>query len=248
MRKPNGYGSIKKLSGNRRRPFAFVVSENGRQKPVAYFTNQIDAEIFQADYNKIHRHRSLPGHQITLSELYHRWLPAHVADTAPSSSALCSYKNSYHHLSSLHHEPFTDLKYMNYQRIIDDMRKSGLSYSSCKKVRSLISLLSQYANKIELTSRNYAPLLSIGKNKPIRPHKPFSRQKINRLWSHIDIPDVDTALILLYTGMRIGEFCICRSLTSISESVSSGLQKAKPLPEFESSLSIPGSSLWSLPE
>lgn len=83
MRKPNGYGSIKKLSGNRRRPFVFVVSESGRQKPVAYFTNQIDAEIFQADYNKIHRHRSLPGHQITLSELYHRWLPAHVADTSP---------------------------------------------------------------------------------------------------------------------------------------------------------------------
>lgn len=47
MRKPNGYGSIKKLSGNRRRPFAFVISENGRQKPVAYFTNQIDAEIFK---------------------------------------------------------------------------------------------------------------------------------------------------------------------------------------------------------
>ena len=70
MRKPNGYGSIKKLSGNRRRPFAFIISENHRQKPVAYFTNQIDAEIFQADYNKIHRHRSLPGHQITLSELY----------------------------------------------------------------------------------------------------------------------------------------------------------------------------------
>ncbi len=85
------------------------------------------------------------------------------------------------------------------------MKKSGLSYSSCKKVRSLISLLSQYASKIELTGKNYAPLLSIGKNKPIRPHKPFSRQKINRLWSHIDIPDVDTALILLYTGMRIGE-------------------------------------------
>ena len=67
MRKPNGYGSIKKLSGNRRRPFAFVISENGRQKPVAYFTNQIDAEIFQADYNKIHRHRSrTPNHFVQI--------------------------------------------------------------------------------------------------------------------------------------------------------------------------------------
>ena len=82
MRKPNGYGCIKRLSGNRRRPFVFVISKNGKQRPVEYFTNQIDAEIFQADYNKTHNHLSLPGHQITLEELYHRWLPAHTADTA----------------------------------------------------------------------------------------------------------------------------------------------------------------------
>lgn len=205
MRKPNGYGCIKRLSGNRRRPFVFVISENGKQKPVEYFANQIDAEIFQADYNKTHNHHSLPRHQITLVELYHRWLPAHTADTVPSRSTLCSYKNSFKHLSSLHQEPFASLKYMDYQRIMDDMRKSGLSYSSLKKVRSLISLLSQYASKIELTNKNYAPLLSIGKNKQVRPHKPFSRQKINRLWKNIDAANVDTVLILLYTGMRVGE-------------------------------------------
>lgn len=205
MRNPNGYGSIKKLSGNRRRPFVFVISMDGRQKPVEYFATQIDAEIFQADYNKTHNHRSLPGHQITLEELYHRWLPAHTADTSPSKSTLCSYENSFKHLSSLHQEPFIDLKYMDYQRIIDDMRKSGLSYSSLKKVRSLISLLSQYASKIELANKNYAPLLSIGKNKQVRPHKPFSRQKINRLWKAVCNDNVDTVLILLYTGMRVGE-------------------------------------------
>lgn len=205
MRKPNGYDSIKKLSGNRRRPFVFVVSVGKKQKPVEYFTTQIDAEIFQADYNKTHNHRSLPEHQITLEELYHRWLPAHTADTLPSKSTLCSYENSFKHLSSLHQEPFIDLKYMNYQRIIDDMRKSGLSYSSLKKVRSLISLLERYAVKIELISKCYAPLLSIGKNRPVRPHRPFSRQKINRLWSHCNTPGVNTVLILLYTGMRVGE-------------------------------------------
>lgn len=205
MRKPNGYGSIKKLSGNRRRPFVFVISVDGKQKPVEYFATQVEAEIFQADYNKLHFHRSLPGHQITLKELYHRWLPAHTADTAPSKSTLCSYENSFKHLSSLHQEPFVSLKYMDYQRIIDDMRKSGLSYSSLKKVRSLISLLEKYAVKIELINKCYAPLLSIGKNKAVRPHHPFSRQKINRLWASIDEPGVDTVLILLYTGMRVGE-------------------------------------------
>lgn len=37
MRKPNGYGSIKKMSGNRRRPFVFVVTKDGKQKPMGYF-------------------------------------------------------------------------------------------------------------------------------------------------------------------------------------------------------------------
>ena len=210
MRKPNGFGSIKKLTGNRRRPFVFVISIDGHQRPVEYFTTQIEAEIFAADYNKMHHSRSLPGHQITLEELYHRWLPAHTEDTAPSQSTLCSYANSFKHLSALHHEPFTSLRYMDYQRIIDDMRQSGLSYSSLKKVRSLISLLSQYASKIELSNKNYAPLLTIGKNRAVRPHKPFSRQQINRLWSHIDDPGVDTVLILLYTGMRCGEMLAIR--------------------------------------
>lgn len=205
MRKPNGYGCIKRLSGNRRRPFVFVISENSKQRPVEYFTNQIDAEIFQADYNKTHSHHSLSGHQITLEELYHRWLPAHTSNTSPSPSTLDSYSNSFKHLVSLHYEPFQQLKYEDYQKIIDSMRKSGLSYSSLKKVRSLISLLEKYAVKIDLISRCYAPLLSIGKNRPIRPHRPFSRQKINRLWSHCNAPGVDTVLILLYTGMRVSE-------------------------------------------
>lgn len=48
-------------------------------------------------------------------------------------------------------------------------------------------------------------MLTLGKNKPVRPHKVFSRQKINRLWTHADIPGVDTVLILMYTGMRCSE-------------------------------------------
>lgn len=205
MRNPNGYGCIKHLSGRRRRPFVFVVTDEGRQRPVEYFTNLVDAQIFQADYHRAHHHRSLPGHKITFAELYHRWLPRHTEDTQPSQSTLDSYRNAYQHLSTLHGMPVDDLRYADYQRVIDDMRRHGLSYSSVKKVRSLISLLLKYANKIELSTTNYAPLLSIGRNRPVRPHHTFSRQKINRLWAAVDRPGVDTVLILLYTGMRCGE-------------------------------------------
>lgn len=205
MRKPNGYGSIKHLTGRRRRPFVFVVSEHGRQKPVEYFSTQVEAEIYAADYNKVHRNSSLADHKLTFEELYHRWLSRHIADTNPSASAICGYKNAFRHCSVLHGMPYAEIKYSDYQRIIDEMRKDGLSYSSAKKVRSLISLMSAYAEKIEAGGKNYAALLSLGRNHPVHPHKPFSRQKINRLWAHCEEPCVDTVLILLYTGMRVGE-------------------------------------------
>ena len=119
MRNPNGYGCIKHLSGRRRRPFVFVVTDAGRQRPVEYFTNLVDAQIFQADYHRTHRHRSLPGHKITLAELYHRWLPRHTEDTQPSQSTLDSYRNAYQHLSTLHGMPVEDLRYADYQRVIE---------------------------------------------------------------------------------------------------------------------------------
>lgn len=205
MRKPNGYGSIKKLSGNRRRPYVFVVSVNGKQKPVEYFPTQLEAEIFAADYNRVRENPSLTDHIVTFAELYQRWIKRHIANTSPSQSAICGYRNSFMHCSSIHEMDFSSLRYSDYQIILDNMKKNGLSYSSLKKVRSLISMVSEYALKIEISGKNYAQILSIGKNKPVHPHKPFTRQKINRLWKHSDAPGVDTVLILLYTGMRVGE-------------------------------------------
>ena len=70
MRKPNGYGSIKKLSGNRRRPYVFLISAEGKQKPLAYFATQTEAEIYAADYNKKHKNKILSGHEFTFAELY----------------------------------------------------------------------------------------------------------------------------------------------------------------------------------
>lgn len=210
MRKPNGYGSIKHLSGNRRRPFVFVVSRSGKQVPVEYFCSQLEAEIYAADYNRLHGHHSLPGHRPTFAEVYSHWLAAHTADTEPSQSTLGSYRNAYKHCSSIIQEPMEALRYKDYQAVLDQMRRAGLSYSALKKVRSLISLVEKYALQTETISKAYAPLLRIGKNHPVRPHHCFTRQRINRLWRAVDQPGVDTVLILLYTGMRCGEMLSIR--------------------------------------
>lgn len=43
MKNPNGYGCIKHLSGSRRNPWAFVVTEGGKQKVKGYFPSKLEA-------------------------------------------------------------------------------------------------------------------------------------------------------------------------------------------------------------
>lgn len=76
MKNPNGYGTIKKLSGNRRRPFAFVVTDGGARRIVSYHATRQEALVAQADYwRRTGRPRAAP---MTFSELYTEWLPLHV--------------------------------------------------------------------------------------------------------------------------------------------------------------------------
>ncbi len=205
MKNPNGYGCIKKLSGHRRRPYVFVVTEAGRQRVVGAFPTQIEALIFQTDYNRSHGLPRLSDNKLTFAELYHRWLPAHIEHTSPSMSTLAGYRAAYLHCAPLYDMEVSKIKYRHLQDVIDRMKKHGLSYSSCKKVRSLLSLTFRYALRMEYTHRSFDRLIQIGKNKPVRPHKPFSRQMINRLWAHAEEPGVDTVLILIYSGMRVSE-------------------------------------------
>lgn len=179
MRKPNGYGSIKKLSGNRRRPFVFVITKDGKQKAIEYFCTQTEAEIYAADYNK-KNNKILHGHETTFDELFYRWLPFYIDKHQPSKSTINSYHNSYKHCLSLQEMPLKKIKYYHLQDIIDTVKRKGLSYSTCKKIRSTLSLMFKYALMMEYVDKNYVMLLNLGKNKQKRPHKPFTRQKINK--------------------------------------------------------------------
>lgn len=202
MKNPNGYGTIKKLSGARRRPFVFVVSINGKQKAMGYFPSKLEALAFQVDYNQSHGLHRLS--KITFSELYLRWKPKHVEYFRVTESTVKGYESAYKHCSSLYDMAVESIRYKDLQAVIDGM--TGLSYASKKKVRNLLSLTFAYARKMEYTSRDFTGLIRIGKNKPINPHHAISKRKINQLWKLADtVPDVDLVLVLIYTGLRNGE-------------------------------------------
>ena len=58
MRLPNGYGTVYKLSGNRRRPYVAAVpvgfKENGKviQEPLGYFAKKAEGLAALAEYNE----------------------------------------------------------------------------------------------------------------------------------------------------------------------------------------------------
>lgn len=202
MKNPNGYGTIKKLSGHRRRPFVFVVTEEGKQKVKGYFPTKLEALAFQVDWDKTHDRRRLS--KITFAELYLRWKPKHVEYFRVSESTVKGYESAYKHCSSLYDMPVESIRYKDLQGVIDSMQ--GLSYASKKKVRNLLSLVFAYARKMEYTSHDFSGLIHIGRNRPVNPHSAISKRKINQLWKLADtVPDIDLVLILIYTGLRNGE-------------------------------------------
>lgn len=144
----------------------------------------------------------------TLTNVYEMWLPSHAKSV--STNTLNNYGSAFAHLVSIHNIAMSDISYLQLQSIIDDMLVSGLSYSSCKKVRTLISQLFDYAIINGWCTTNYAKFLNLGHNKPVRPHKPFTTQAINRLW-RLESTLRDIPLILLYSGMRASELINLKS-------------------------------------
>lgn len=131
MKNPNGYGTIKKLSGSRRRPFVFMISVNGKQKATGYFSTKLEALAFQVDYNQSHGLHRLSDNKITFAELYTRWLPKHIEYGSVSDSTIHGYESSYKHCAYLYDVPVAEIKYSHLQTVIDGM--GSLSYASKKR-------------------------------------------------------------------------------------------------------------------
>ena len=205
MRLPNGYGSVVHLSGARRRPFLVkkTVGYDINHKPITtvlgYCATREDGLQLLAEYNK--DSTILEG--MNLKKVYKAWLPSHQKNV--TKTTLEGYENQLKHLSAISSMPIKKIKYKHLQDVIDKMRADKkLSYSSCKKVRSLINMLFAFAVANEWVDKMpYARHLELGKNIARRPHVPFTRKEITAIWN--SKTNTDIVLILLYTGMRSKE-------------------------------------------
>lgn len=205
MKLPNGFGTVYKLQGNRRRPYVAKKTIQGKQKALGYFTTFEDGMACLVDYNR--NPTLLSPSSATFSEIYALWKMKHFP-TLRSESARIGYQNSYRHCSRLHSMIFVDIRLPHLDAVIDDVRASGCGYSTQKKVRCLLEQLYKYGIKYDIVTRDYARYIDIDKPKHTHIKKPFTVRQRNKLWRGIDdMPwEVRNVLMLMYTGCRIGEY------------------------------------------
>lgn len=210
MRNPNGYGSVVKLSGNRRKPYAVrkTVGWNDKGQPVykmvGYCKTRKEANILLAEYNK--QPWDLDQAGMTLGELYKLWCENKLSGYAPKSAT--TYKSGYVHISYL-----ADLKYkdIRYGHMLESVNKCE-GASSINRTVLLWRKLDQYAYELDIISKKYSDSLkTVAQNEGTR--EPFTPEEIHRLF-HIDDDMARLALVYIYTGMRATELLNPDELTA----------------------------------
>ena len=205
MRNPTGYGSVIKLGGKRRKPFAVRVTtgwdNNGKQvyKYLGTFSTKKEAEHHLVHYNE--NPYNIEIQSITFLEVYEKWKNEKFETVG--HSAQLGYIAAFKNCKILHNIRFVELKSSHLQEIISN---SNIKYASKRKIKILFNQLYSYAMKNDIISKDYSKYIDIGKNTEENGRRPFTSEEIERLWELVNENEwIDTILILIYTGFRIGE-------------------------------------------
>ena len=202
FRNPNGYGSVVKLGGNRRKPFASRVTTDwvdGKQvyKYIGYYERREDAMAALADYNR--GLLSIDTNSVTFKELAERWLETGTKEMNEGSIRV--YNTSFKNCQPLYKHKVVDINADAIQRMLDE---NGKSKSTNIQIRSFCKQVFDYAiaNKVvSFSPVSYVKVRGTSKREGIR----FTDKEIQWYWDNQDKPLVDVILVLLYTGMRVSE-------------------------------------------
>ena len=210
MRNPNGYGSVVKLSGNRRRPFCVrkaVTKWNAKGHPVyeiiGYYATRKEALQALADYNS--NPYDLGKAHLTVAEVYEMWSERKFKEISESLSR--TYRAGYGRLEAIHNTPMVELRAAQLQDLLDGLECSAVLKKNTKLV---IKMLYAFAMTNEIVNKDISVYLKTPTIETTE-KRPFTEDELRTLWDHADAPGVDDILILIYTGWRANEYCSIRT-------------------------------------
>ena len=209
MRLPNKFGSVYKLSGNRRNPWCARKTtgwkDNGQPiyTFVGYYPTRSDALTALADYNRDPYDLQLAT--ITFGDLYDRWSAEHFKKI--SGSGVHSYTAVYKCCEKISRMRVVDIKLDHLQQTMDD---SGKNSPTLKTMKNLFGLMWDYAVVHEILTPDKRDIIRyLDTSKPGNPNKmnrkPFTHEEIDLLWTMENDTYVKAVLIMIYSGVRIGE-------------------------------------------
>ena len=201
MKNQNGTGSITKLKGKRRKSWAVRISyknENGtmKRKYIGYFETKKEAQEALFNCNK----NPLLFSGKTFKEISSLWLGTVKERIAIKSIKKLEYMIK--HLSALNDCKITDIKLFQLQKIFDEMT---FSYNYKCNIKSTLNLVFEFALKNDFVDNNKVKFVELGKKNTVIERKIFTKNEIKILWKNLKVENVYTILILIYTGMRVGE-------------------------------------------
>lgn len=206
MRNPNGYGSVVKLQGNRRKPFCVrkTIGWNEKGYPVydiiGYCISREEGNILLAEYNK--NPWNINKASITLEELYSLWLEKRANKLGNWNQQ--ALKSSFNYIKKMSKIKYNEIRSYQMQECIDLCNKG---YSTQAKIKNLWTHLDRFAMELDITTRCYSNLLTTPPTPSYTTREAFSINEIKTVWKayYKGIPMVDTVLIFLYTGFRLTE-------------------------------------------
>ena len=193
LKRANGLGSVYKLQGRRRKPWA--VAKSGTFIG-CYATKTEALEVLE----KLSGVNISEHYNMTFSQVFEKWKAEHYREIGTSGAE--AYDNSFRIAASLHDKKFRSLRTSDFQAIIDENSKR--SKSTLSKYKQLFTQMSSWAMREELISTNFARFVKLPDEGEKKEKEIFSAEDIKKL----EQDGSDAAriiLMLIYTGMRIGE-------------------------------------------
>lgn len=209
MRNPNGYGSVVKLSGNRRNPYAARKTKGWDDcgypiyDTIGYYPTREAGMIALAEYNR--NPYDINAAKVTLAELFEKWSEKKLPKL--SSSLQSSLKNAYGHTKAIQGMRYKEIRSFHMQDCIDNC---GCGYSTQGAIKNLFGHLDRFAMELDVIQKMYSTLTTAAPV-PETSKVPFTDDEIEKLWTIQNQEWVDTVLILLYSGWRITELLTLKS-------------------------------------
>lgn len=215
MKRANGTGSVVKLSGARRRPYAVRISvrdEHGRvvQKTLSYHAKAQEAQAALDEYNRLKATGAAPAADklsATVGDVFEGWKAREYRKLKPAS--ISSHNAAWNkRVSRLAARKIREVTLDDWQSILDADEDAGLSQSSINNDALLIKALCSYAMERDIIGKDYSCYLDIPSVGAKRPRDALSDLQVAQLsqMAADGIPWADTALMLCYTGFRVSEF------------------------------------------